>query len=800
MGQRRNSHRWAANDDHRQRDRDAPAAGISGQPPAPASGAVTARPVVLGVSALLLLAVGLAFGQTVRFGFVNIDDDKYVYNTPQISGGLSAASVVWAFTHCHSENWHPLTWLSLMLDCQLYGLGGGGHHLTNVLLHAATAVLLFLVLRQMTGRLWPSALAAAVFAIHPLRAESVAWVTERKDVLSGLCFMLTLGAYVNYARRASRGWYLATLVLFALGLMAKPMLVTLPLLLLLLDYWPLGRFETGADGVAVPQAARRLIIEKLPLFALAILSCLATILAQQEAIVSENLIPLWARVANALVAYVAYLGQFLWPQGLSLFYPHPGTHLPIWKIVEAGVMLAGISAVVFTHRRRPYLLVGWLWYLGMLVPAVGLMQVAGQAMADRYTYLPEIGLTIGMIWWAADSSAAWPYRRPVWAAASAAALAVLLGGAWRQTSFWCDSDTLWNRTLACTSDNKVAHNNLAAALAAAGRLDEAAVHYRQSLQINPRDARGLLGLGFVLARLNRADEALACYRKALEIKPGDAIAHYNLASLLAEQGRLAEALPEYEQALAVRPAFAKAHRDLAVALAAGGRPAEAMEHFRRALELNPSDAESHCRLGDLLAVRGQPAEAMNHYRQALAIQPGDDAAHSHLGAALANGGRLGEAVEQFEEAEKIQPDDARTHAGLAKALAARGRFAEAIRQYRLALKLQPDDLDTQKELAWLWATCPEAPLRRGVEAVALAQRASAHCDGKRPDVLDALAAAYAEARWFPEAVAAARKARELAARENDRTLAAAVQARLALYEAGKPYHQPSLPPHGSGKK
>ena len=347
--------------------------------------------------------------------------------------------------------------------------------------------LLFLVLRQMTGRLWPSALVAALFAIHPLRAESVAWVTERKDVLSGLFFVLTLGAYVNYVRRPfSLARYLAVMVLFALGLMAKAMLVTVPAVLLLLDYWPLGRFAGGEDYVATPQVPpQRLIIEKLPLLALAILSSLATLLAQQEAFVSENLIPLWARVANALVAYVAYLEQFFCPWGLALFYPHPGTHLPIWKAVGAGIVLAGISAAVLRHRQRRYLLVGWLWYLGMLVPAIGLVQVAGQAMADRYTYLPEIGLAMALIWWAADSWPAWPYRRPVRAVAAAAALAALLGGAWRQTSFWCDSETLWRRTLACTSYNKVAHNNLAAALVAADRLDEALLHYRQSLEINP---------------------------------------------------------------------------------------------------------------------------------------------------------------------------------------------------------------------------------------------------------------------------------------------------------------------------
>ena len=621
---------------------------------------------LFGVCALLLLAVGLVFGQTVGFGFVNIDDDKYVYNTPQVFHGLSAAGVVWAFTHCHAANWHPLTWLSLMLDCQLYGLNAGGHHLTNVLLHAATAVLLFLVLRQMTGRFWPSALVAALFAVHPLRVESVAWVTERKDVLSGLLFMLTLGAYVNYVRhQLSRTWYLAMLLFFALGLMAKPTLVTLPLLLLLLDYWPLGRFTEGSLPDAMPlhcnggaflgrfSSSWRLVVEKLPLLAMVAVSCLATLWAQQEALVSEERLPVSAQVANALVSYVAYLGQFFCPQGLALFYPHPGTHLPIWKVAGAAVVLVGISAVVLTHwRRRPYLLVGWLWYLGMLVPAIGLKQVAGQAMADRYTYLPQIGLGISLTWWAADCCRSWPYRRPVCAMASAVALTVLLGCAWRQTSFWCDSETLWSRSLACTSCNKVAHNNLAAALADRDRLEEAIGHYRRSLDINPHDAEATNSLGVLLARLGRVDEAMACYRKSQEIQPGYALAYYNLGSLLAERGRFDEAVAQFQRAIEIRPKFAKAHR----------------------------------KLGNILAGRGQLDGAISHYREALEIQPDDAEALGNLGEALTSRGQFDQAMAHFEQAQKIRPDDARVQGGLAKALAAQGRFAEAVKHYRLALE------------------------------------------------------------------------------------------------------------------
>ena len=549
MDRRRDSDRFVPNDDRRDRDispPDGPAVAASAEalspdaprpmPPPLQWGGVCRQPspenrsLLLSVCTLLVLAVAVPFVQTARFPFVNINDSKYVYDTPQISRGLTAANMVWAFTHRHSENWHPLTWLSLMLDCQLYGLNAGGHHLTNVLLHAATAVLLFLVLRQMTGRFWPGALVAALFAVHPLRVESVAWVSERKDVLSGLFFMLTLGAYVHYVRRGlSWAWYLAVLLCFALGLMAKPMLVTLPVLLLLLDYWPLGRFTGTSLHRRAPPVPRhcnegalpgrfsfswRFVIEKLPLLAMVAGSCVTTVWAQREVMVSEDRLPVWARVANAPVSYVAYLDQFFCPRGLALFYPHPGPHLPLWKAVGAGVVLLCISAVVLTlWRRRPYLLVGWLWYLGMLVPVIGLTQAAGQAMADRFTYLPQIGIAIALIWWADDCSRSWRYRRVVWSVASAAGLMVLLGCAWRQTSFWCDSVTLWTRSLACSSYNKVAHNNLASALIDRGRLDEAMGHCRQSLEINPNDAEAEVILGIILARLGRLDEAMAGYRQ-----------------------------------------------------------------------------------------------------------------------------------------------------------------------------------------------------------------------------------------------------------------------------------------------
>ena len=365
---------------------------------------------VAAVCGFLLLAVALVFGQTVRHDFVNYDDNAYVYENPQVAGGLTAHGIAWAFTSFHVSNWHPLTWLSHMLDCQFYGLHAGGHHLTNVLLHAATAILLFLVLRRMTGDLWPSAFVAAVFAIHPLRAESVAWVAERKDVLSGLFFMLTLGAYAGYARRPfSLGRYLTVVLLFALGLMAKPMLVTLPFVLLLLDYWPLGRI--GPHRRTGISSFRRVVVEKIPLLALTAASCVATVIAQGTAVIAIDVIPLPSRIANALVSYVAYMGQLFYPAGLAVLYPHPEGGLPIWKVAASSLVLAGISAAALVWRRRfPYLFVGWFWYVGMLVPVIGLVQVGLHAMADRYTYLPQIGLCIAVTWGVAQLAASRRYH------------------------------------------------------------------------------------------------------------------------------------------------------------------------------------------------------------------------------------------------------------------------------------------------------------------------------------------------------------------------------------------------------
>ena len=618
----------------------------------------------LAVCVFLFVAVAIVFGQTIDFGFVNYDDTDYVYENFHVRQGLTPESIAWAMTTGHALNWHPVTWLSHELDCQFYGLRAGGHHATSVLLHAATAILLFLVLRRMTGDLWPSAFVAAVFAIHPLRVESVAWVAERKDVLSGLFFMLTLAAYLNYVRHPfSRTRYLIVLVVFALGLMSKPMLVTMPFVLLLLDYWPLGRMTPPArdcpnscvsENGTVPSIAaifRRLIAEKIPLLLLSAVSCVVTSQVQVEAIARTDRLALAARVDNALVSYVAYLGQSLWPADLALLYPHPGTGLPGWKVAASLLVLVGISAGVLAFRRRiPCLTVGWLWYLGMLVPVIGLVQVGSQGQADRYTYLPQIGLLIGLAWGAMYAARSWPYRRWAFGVASALAVAVLMGCAWRQTTYWRNSQTLWNRTLACNSENRIAHSNLGVYLTQVDQLDDAVRHLQIALNIEPSYLAARVNLGKALAKLGQIDDATAQYREALKIDPNCVEAHSNLGAALSTLGQFDQAVWHLQKALDIQPSNLAARINLGAAFAKSGRIDDAITQYREVLMIDPSCVEAHYNLGMAWARQNRLDEAIPEYEQTLKIDPDCAEAHANLGVALQLRGRIGDAAAHFQKA------------------------------------------------------------------------------------------------------------------------------------------------------
>ena len=657
------------------------------------------------VAGLLLLAVGLAFGRAAGHDFVNFDDNVYVYDNPRVAAGLTADGIVWAFTGRHAANWHPLTWLSHMLDVQLFGLRPAGHHASSVLLHGLTAAFLFLALRSLTGRLWTSAFAAALFALHPMRAESVAWVAERKDVLSGLFFALALGAYARYARRpSSLPRYLAVVALFALGLMAKPMLVTLPLLLLVLDCWPLGRGCPARRSApdrpgAHPRRWGRLALEKVPLLLLSAASAAVTLWAQREAIVSDELLSPGWRVANAAVSYVEYLGKSLFPANLAVFYPHPGSGLAAWKAATAGGTLVAVTAGTLAVRRRhPWLAAGWLWFLGMLVPVIGLVQTGGQATADRYAYLPQIGLAVALAWTTAAAGGT-ARRRPMACGAAAAALALLALGAWRQTGHWRDSETLFTRALAVTPGNALAHNNLGVFLSTKGRTDEAIAQYRRALELWPRYAEAATNLGVALAGRGLLREAMGSYRDALSSDPGHAGARYNLGNALALLGRDDEAIREYERALAVDPGMTEARVNLCAALERRGRPEEAAAQCRAALADKPDSSEAHANLGAALAALGRFDEAVRQHEAALRLAPASAEARFNLGNALFACGRTGEAIAAYRAALAVRPDYAEAHANLGGALLQRGSLEEAVASYRRALEIAPDTLEAHANLA-----------------------------------------------------------------------------------------------------
>jgi len=641
---------------------------------------------VVGLCLALAAITFAVFGQTLRHDFVNFDDEDYVFGNPMVARGLTRQGIGWAFTHVHSANWHPLTSFSHMLDCQLYGLRPGGHHLTNVLLHTAAVLALFLVLRQMTGFLWRSAFVAAVFAIHPLRVESVAWVAERKDVLSGLFFMLTIGAYVRYARRPwAGGCYGLLLLLFAMGLMCKPMLVTLPLVLRLLDYWPLQRTES----------AGKLWMEKLPLLALSAASCVATIAAQRGFIQTGGSFSLPYRLGNALVACMVYLGQMVWPVGLAVFYPCPRNALPAWEVPLAATLLAGLSALAFGLRRnQPWIWAGWLWYLIMLVPVLGIIQVGGQAHADRYTYLPQIGIYISVAWLAAE----WRVSRMALGGLMIGVLGVLMVCAWQQTAYWQNSETLWTHTLAYTTDNNVAELNLGSAFLKKGQLDEAIAHFQKALEIKPDYADAHNNLGKALLQNGQLDEAMAQFQKALDIKPDHAEAHNNLGAALLKKGGVDEAILHDQEALQIRPDFVEAHVNLGNALLQKDRVDEAIAHYQKALEIEPGLAEAHYNLGVALRQRGSVDESITQFHQAMQLKPDDAASYNDLGTALLQKGELGEAISQFKKALAIKPDYADASYNLALSFHKQGRMDEAIAQYQKTLEIKPTHAEAHNNL------------------------------------------------------------------------------------------------------
>jgi len=712
----------------------------------------SARRQVFGVCFFLVAITWLVFGQTIRYDFVNYDDNDYVYANPAITSGLTLHGITHAFSGRHARNWHPLTTLSHMLDCQLWGVRAGGHHFTNVVLHTIAVVLLFLVLKQMTGAIWQSAFVAALFAIHPLRVESVAWISERKDVLSAVFFMLTLGAYARYARFPSFGRYLTMSILFALGLMSKPMLVTVPLVLLLLDYWPLQRFG-GRSSI------KRLALEKIPLLTLSAAAGVATLLLQRSSLAVVEQLPLVSRIGNGLVSCVIYVKQMIWPVGLAVFYPHPGDQLPVWEIGLAIVLLALVSAGAIALRRKlPYLVTGWFWYLVMLLPVIGLIQVGSQAHADRYTYLPQIGLYLLLAWAITDALASRLQRRILAVTASVAVIA-LAWCAHVQASYWRNGESLWGHALAVTSGNFMAHDGLGECLGNRGRLDEAIDQFQKALNIAPGYPEIKTNLIIALTRKGRTDEAITHLQALLKEYPNDAQAQYNLGNALRKKGDSQGAIAAYEKTLSIQARYPAAHYNLGIALDQNGQIDEAIAHYREAVQEQPNYPEAYYLLGNDLLQKARVDDAIAAYEQALKSRPTYPEVENNIGLALLQ----------------------------------KGRPSEAIAHWQNALAGQSDSVDSLNNLAWVLATFPESWIRNRKQALALAERANQLSGDNNPAILRTLAAAYAENGRFTEARVTAERGLQLANAQENLALANIFKGDLARYRINAPVRTAAQP-------
>jgi tetratricopeptide (TPR) repeat protein len=674
---------------------------------------------------LVLVIVTLAvYWQVRNHSFVNLDDGMYVTDNYHVRAGLSLESVKWALTETEAANWHPLTRLSHMLDVQLFGMDAGAHHMTSLYFHLANTLLLFFVFKRMTGCIWQSGLVAALFALHPLHVESVAWVSERKDVLSTFFWLLTMGGYVRYVERPGKIKFLIPLSFFALGLMAKPMLVTLPFVLLLMDYWPLGRLggevmpcsvTDGPDRSANPHPASlntqpssggqrelilRVVIEKIPFFALSAASCWMTIYAQlgKGAVASLERFPIVIRVTNALVSYVKYIGKTIWPESLAAYYPHPGIG-SWWWVLAAGLLLVVISILaVRTIRQWPWFMVGWLWYLGTLVPVIGLLQVGAQAMADRYTYVPLIGLFIITAWGFPELTAGWRHKKKLLAWAGAFLLITLMASSWFQVRHWKNSIALFEHALHVTKNNYFAHDGMGLFLASQGKNDEAIHQYSEALRIRPDFAEAHNHLGNVLKTKGITAEAIDHYKEALRIKPEYADAYCNLGHILAGQGKIADAVKQYTAALKLRPEYPKGHYHLASALMSQGKIDEAIAHYVKALNKRPTDAKIFNQLGIALVKKGKINEAGILFSKAVQIEPHFAKAHYNLGHALLSQGRLNQAVFHYASVLQIEPENAGAHFALGTVYLRQGKLDEAIVHNREALRLRPGHAKTHTNL------------------------------------------------------------------------------------------------------
>jgi tetratricopeptide (TPR) repeat protein len=710
--------------------------------------------------ALVTLAV---YGRTVGFDFINFDDPDYFTRNPMIRAGLTFKGITWAFTHYYAGNWHPLTWISLMLDCQIFGFHPAGPHSVNVMLHTGNTVLLFLLLQSLTRAQWRSAMAAALFSLHPLHVESVAWIAERKDVLSTFFGLLSLLAYARYvggfkAQSSNlKVCFWVAVGLFALGLMAKPMLVTWPFVMLLLDFWPLQRVEnTGWRTFFTPQFGR-LALEKWPWFILAAAASVITFYVQKisGAVLSTEHLPLSQRMENAVNSYFGYILNICWPVDLAVFYPMKHEHSLLLLLAEAVFLIGSSLLVLNAAKRRPYFLVGWLWFLGTLVPVIGLVQVGTQAMADRYSYIPSIGIFIVLVWGGFD----WFFRsetsRVLAAGAAAVILALCAVLTVKQLQYWRDSLVLFHRALAVTRDNALANNNLAEALEAIGRGSDALPYYAKAVDIDPGNALYENNYGAALAARGRPADALAHYAKAVSVAPGMAAYQNNYGTALARSGDRNGAVEHYLAALRADPEYAEAYVNLGAVFEAEHRLNEAITNLEAAVRIEPDSGDARNNLAGVLLSAGNLDEALAQYAEALRLNPTNATTHLNTGLALVKAGQTSAAMSQFGEAVQLNPSYAEARYQLGRQLLLQGQFESARQELVEAARLKPEDGSNQFSLG----------------------------------VLLALSTAEAETGRFNEAVSNASEAIATAQQLGRTNLIPKIQRALEFYKSGRPYRE-----------
>jgi len=663
---------------------------------------------VLLVALCLILGIVVVYTKVQKYDFVGYDDELYVTQNHYVQKGISLEGIKWAFTTFHTANWHPLTWLSHMLDCELYGLNPSGHHWTNIELHIANTLLLFFILFTMTGALWQSAFVAALFALHPLHVESVAWISERKDVLSTFFGFLSIFAYYGYVKKSSIRFYLLAIVLFSLGLTAKPMLVTLPFVLLLLDFWPLNRFRFQCDFRSRPEipfegAVRRnyrIILEKIPIFLIVVGSCIITFIAQKTegAVKPVAALPLKYRIENAVVSYVSYVLKAIWPHKMAAFYPHPGNTLPLWQIFGGALLIvAACYGAIRTAKKCPYVLVGLFWYLGTLVPVIGLVQVGDQAMADRYTYIPLIGIFIIVAWGISDLFKKWHLQRIYLGIFAASILAALASKTFLQLNTWKNGITLFEHAVSVTKNNYQAENNLGTAYGSKN-LDKALFHYKAALKINPGYATALYNLGTIYEKKGQMDEAIRNYLKALKVKPEYFDALNNLGLAFCNQGKYDRAVIYFKKALKTESLKTGARINLANVLFLQSKPYEAVSQYQKILQTDSENADAHFNLAYVLSSQNKIDDAVHHYNETLKIDPKYSKAYYNLGNILLSQGKIKEAVAYFAQAIQFKPDYVQVYNKLGITLFNQGKLDKAKVFFSKALRIDPNYSVAQKNL------------------------------------------------------------------------------------------------------